>query len=114
RGERKGRLVQQLPGRLPGGEQCLELGAQRDGETGGEGGAPAAVELRDGAAELTLQARATRRRQGAGGDGVSDDGNKRFGHFMSHQALMTNYVIIYRCDKNCQLLLTGADRKSVV
>src|SRR6266513_1320892 len=95
-------LVQDLPHGPGGSEERLELVAPRDGEARGEGGAPAPVELRDRVAERALQAGAAGRRQGTGRGGVADERDVTRGHFMSLVLNVTNYVINYLSDDNCQ------------
>jgi len=90
--EREPNRVRDLPHALGGEEQALELVALRDPEPGREVVAVGAIQVWERAAQGRLQTGAALGRQGSGADGVRDQGNVEFGHFMSQMIYMTYFV----------------------
>src|SRR5213596_1866447 len=74
-GESEAELVGDLPRRLGGLEETLQLVSERDGEARGEEAAVAGVEMLQRGAERGLESGASRRGEGAGVDGVGDEGD---------------------------------------
>ena len=97
-GESKAQLVRDLPHGFGGRQQALQLVSEGDGEARGEEAAVAGVEILQRGAERGLEAGASRRGEGAGVDGVGDEGDVDFGHFTSYSENVTNFVITTSLD----------------
>ena len=77
---------------------ALELVSEGDGKARGEEAAVAGVEILQRGAERGLEAGAARRGEGAGVNGVGDEGDVDFGHFTSYFENVTNFVITTSSD----------------